>query len=106
MKKEKRISPTTLTANTESLKASFKTTGELPSPEKIGQTVEMVMREIKQNKEQPKERNERKRETIKGTILQAVMIDIELLKKVKREAFENDKKISDVINDALKSYFE
>jgi hypothetical protein len=107
MKKKERISPTTnLMPNTETLKESFKTTGELPSPEMIGRTVERVMSEIKQYKIEPKERNQRKRETIKGTILQAVMIDIELLKKVKREAFESDKKISDIINDALKSYFD
>lgn len=72
------------------------------SPEKMGEVVTRIMSEPKA----PKSRNERKRETIKGTILQSVMIDIELLKKVKHNAFYNEKSISEVINQALRLYFD
>ena len=117
--KKQRVSPTALTADTETLKASFKTAAELPtpqavkdavleitkqpmSPEKVGEVVTRIMSEPKE----PKSRNERKRETIKGTILQAVMIDIDLLENVRREAYESRKSLSDVINNALKNHFQ
>ena len=107
MKKKEKVSPTTnLTPNAEVLKASAKTMSDIPSPEARDRTVEPVMSEIKQHKVKPKERNQRKRETIKGTILQAVMIDIELLKKVKHNAFYNEKSISEVINQALRLFFD
>ena len=117
--KKQRVSPTALTADTETLKASFKTAAELPTlqavkdavsmvtkkpmtPEKVGEVVARIMSEPKE----PKSRNERKRETAKGTILQSVMIEIDLLENVRREAYENRKSLSDVINNALKSYFQ
>jgi hypothetical protein len=53
-----------------------------------------------------KVRNVRKRETLKGTILQAVMLEIDLLKSVKRKAFEDEMSLSEVINDALRVYFQ
>ena len=117
--KKQRVSPTALTADTETLKASFKAAAELPtvetvndavsmvtkkpmSPEKVGEVVTRIVRETPG----PESRNDRKRETIKGTILQSVMIDIDLLKKVKREAFERETSLSDVINNALKNHFQ
>ncbi len=117
--KKQRVSPTALTADTETLKASFKTAAELPTvetvndavsmvtkkpmtPEKMGEVVTRIMSEPKE----PKSRNERKRETAKGTILQAVMIDIDLLENVRREAYESKKSLSDVINNALKNHFQ
>ena len=116
--KKQRVSPTALT--TPSVNAdSFKTAAELPtaqavndavsevtkkpmSPEKVGEVVTRIMKETPG----PKNRNERKRETIKGTILQSVMVDIELLKKVKREAFDNETSLSEVINNALENHFQ
>lgn len=107
MKKNKVLITSDSPTKTEILKASFKTTGELPSPEVIGKTVERVMSELKQQpKEETPERNKRKRETAKGTILQAVMIEKELLKKVKHSAFYNEKSISEVINQALRLFFD
>jgi hypothetical protein len=107
MKKKEKVSPTTnVTPNTKALKASAKTMSDVPSSETIDRTVEGVVSEIKQDKVVPKERNQRKRETIKGTILQAVMIDVELLKKVKHNAFYNEKSISEVINQALRLFFD
>jgi hypothetical protein len=107
--KKQRVSPTAnLTPNTEALKTSFRANNDLPSPEAIEKSVGRVMSEIQQTETATpeKERNKRKRETIKGTILQAVMIEMDLLKKVKREAFDSDKSLSDVINNALKQYFQ
>ena len=72
----------------------------LPTPSEILHGVTIA------NNQTPSARNERKRETKKGTILQSVMIDKELLKKVKRKAFDNEKTISDVINEALKTMFQ
>ena len=72
----------------------------LPTPSEILHGVTIA------NNQTPSARNERKRETLKGTILQSVMIDKELLKKVKRKAFDNEKTISDVINEALKTMFQ
>ena len=102
--KKQRVSPTALTADTETLKASFKTAAELPTAETVNDAVSMVTK--KPMTTRPESRNERKRETIKGTILQSVMIDIELLKKVKREAFECETSLSDVINNVLKNHFQ
>jgi hypothetical protein len=51
-------------------------------------------------------RNKRKRETLKGTVLQAVMIEKDLLKTVKKKAFEEEISLSEVINNALKQYFQ
>jgi hypothetical protein len=105
MRKE-RISPVAnLMHDTEALKESFKTTNELPTPETVVKTVANVLSEMQQTKEQP-QRNQRKRETIKGTILQSVMMEVDLLKKVKREAFETEMSLSDVINNALKKHFQ
>ena len=98
MKKE-RVSPTTnLTpsVNTDSFKQSV----ELPTPETVKKSVQAV------NQVQPTERNKRKRETQKGTILQAVMIEKDLLKKVKHSAFYNEKSISEVINQALRLFYD
>ena len=72
------------------------------SPEKVGEVVARIMSEPKE----PKSRNERKRETAKGTILQSVMIEMDLLENVRREAYESKKSLSDVINNALKKYFQ
>lgn len=119
--KKQRVSPTTnLTPSV--TKESFRTTGNLPSPEAVERAVKIVtgytdqqtelLKEIELTTQKLKmvgvttERNHRKRETIKGTILQAVMIDKDLLKLVKNQAFKQDVKLSDVINDALKQYFQ
>ncbi len=116
--KKQRVSPTALT--TPSVNAdSFKTAAELPtaqavndavsevtkktmSPEKVGEVVTRIMTETPR----PKSRNERRRETIKGTILQSVMIDIDLLENVRREAYESRKSLSEVINNVLKNHFQ
>jgi hypothetical protein len=102
--KKQRVSPTaTNVPTTENLKKSFGTTGELPSVETIEKAVAMV---TSHNQKTPTERNQRKRETIKGTILQAVMIDKELLKKVKHTAYYNEKSISEVVNQALRLFYD
>jgi hypothetical protein len=103
--KKQRVSPTTPNVPTsEHLKKSFGTTGDLPSVETIEKAVAMVTSHVEQKV--PTERNERKRETIKGTILQSVMIDKELLKKVKHTAFHNEKSISEVVNQALRLFYD
>lgn len=89
MKKEK-ITLTTL--NTSLAPDKFK---DVPTVQNVLNTVIIA-----------NERNERKRETLKGTILQAVMIDKDLLKIVKRYAFENEISISDAINKALKAMYQ
>jgi hypothetical protein len=102
--KKQRVSPTTPNVPTsENLKKSFGTTGDLPSVETIEKAVAMVTSHVEQK---VTERNERKRETIKGTILQSVMIDKELLKKVKHTAFYNEKSISEVVNQALRLFYD
>ena len=104
MKKEK-ISPTTLNVPTsEDLKKSFVTTNDLPSVETIEKAVAMITTRVEQKV--PTERNERKRETIKGTILQSIMIDKELLKKVKHTAYYNEKSISEIVNQALRLFYD
>lgn len=89
MKKEK-ITLTTL--NTSLAPDKFK---DVPTVQNVLNTVIIA-----------NERNERKRETLKGTILQAVMIDKDLLKIVKRYAFENEISISDAINKALRAMYQ
>ena len=71
-------------------------------PEKMGGIGTRIISAPKE----PKSRNERKRETAKGTILQSVMIEMDLLEYVRREAYESRKSLSDVINNALRSYFQ
>jgi hypothetical protein len=103
--KKQRVSPTATNVPTaENLKKSFGTTGDLPSVETIEKAVAMVTSHNDQKA--PTERNQRKRETIKGTILQSVMIDKELLKKVKHTAYYNEKSISDVVNQALRLFYD
>lgn len=72
----------------------------LPTPSEILHGVTIA------NNQTPSARNERKRETLKGTILQSVMIEKDLLKIVKRYAFENEISISDAINKALKAMYQ
>lgn len=117
--KKQRVSPAT------NLNPSvFKTNGDLPTPDAVnkavaevtGQTV--VIEKAKVVKpEKPKQtlvkaekvekaRNIRKRETLKGTILQAIMLEKDLLKMVKRKAFEDEMSLSEVVNDALRKYFQ
>jgi hypothetical protein len=102
----------------------FKTDTDLPTPEAVNKAVAAVtgktetVEKVKPPKvEKPKptivkpevvvkERNKRKRETQKGTILQAVMVEKELLKMVKRKAFDAEISLSEVINDAIRQYFQ
>jgi hypothetical protein len=103
--KKQRISPTaTNVPSPEILKKTFGTTGDLPSVETIEKAVAMVTSHSEQKT--PIDRNQRKRETLKGTILQAVMIDKELLKKVKHTAYYNEKSISEVVNQALRLFYD
>ena len=117
--KKQRVSPTT------NLSPSvFKTSGELPTLEAVNKAVAEVtgqtevvqkVKEVSIEKQKPilakatkveKVQNISKRETLKGTILQAVMVEKELLKKVKRKAFDDEISLSEVFNDALKQYFQ
>jgi hypothetical protein len=104
MKKEKVSATSNLTLNNEALKQSFGTTGNLPSVERVENVLAIVTSDVEQKV--PTERNVRKRETIKGTILQSVMIDKELLKKVKYTAYYNEKSISEVVNQALRLFYD
>jgi hypothetical protein len=116
--KKQRVSPAT------NLNPSvFKANIDLPTPEAVNKAVAEVTGKSEviakpkvekiEKVEQPKAtllkvekvRNIRKRETLKGTILQAVMLEKDLLKMVKRKAFEDEMSLSEVINAALKSYF-
>lgn len=95
-------------------KSSFQTEGELPTTEQANDTVreltgqmDLAIRQLKiAVLDKPIAPNKRKRETAKGTVLQAVMIEKELLKKVKLKAVHNEISFSEVINDALKQYFQ
>jgi hypothetical protein len=99
MKKQK-ISPLTPHVPTsDNLEKSFGTTSDLASVETAIVTSHVEQKVATQ-------RNERKRETIKGTILQSVMIDKELLKKVKHTAYYNEKSISEVVNQALRLFYD
>lgn len=103
--KKQRVSPTaTNVPSAETLKKSFGTMGDLPSVETIEKAVAMVTSHSEQKA--PIDRNQRKRETLKGTVLQAVMIDKELLKKVKHTAYYNEKSISEVVNQALRLFYD
>ena len=104
MKKEKVSAPSNLTLNNEALKQSFGTTGNLPSVESVENVLAISTSDVEQKV--PTERNVRKRETIKGTILQSVMIDKALLKKVKHTAYYNEKSISEVVNQALRLFYD
>jgi hypothetical protein len=105
----------------------FKSNIELPTPEAVNKAVAEVTGKseiIEKSKERKqvekpkvekqilaapkveKVRNIRKRETLKGTILQAVMLEKDLLKMVKKKAFEDEMSLSEVVNDALKLYFQ
>ena len=117
--KKQRVSPATNLNST-----SFKTNVDLPTPEAVNKAVAevtgkseifekpKVIKIVKKEKSKfiaPKAEkvlNKRKRETLKGTILQAVMLEKELLKMVKRKAFDNEISLSEVVNDALKQYFQ
>jgi hypothetical protein len=120
--KKQRVSPAT-----NLVPSVFKSNIELPTPEAVNKAVAEVTGKtaVIENPKEPKEavkpkvekqiisatkiekvRNIRKRETLKGTILQAVMLEKDLLKMVKRKAFEDEMSLSEVINDALKSYFQ
>lgn len=117
--KKQRVSPAS------NLNASvFKTGIDLPTPEAVNKAVAEVtgkteviekVKEVKVVKPKPtpiKEekaeilRNKRKRETLKGTMLQAVMVEKDLLKMVKKKAFDDEISLSEVINNALKLYFQ
>jgi hypothetical protein len=105
----------------------FQTGGDLPSPEAVNKAVAAVTgkTEVVEKVKEPKEvkvekpktivakiekaeivRSKRKRETLKGTMLQAVMVEKDLLKMVKRKAFDDEVSLSEVINNALKKYFQ
>jgi hypothetical protein len=93
-----------LTATPSVSKESFSKMPDLPSVQDVAKNV-ATANDVKE--ETPKiERNQRKRETAKGTILQAVMVEKDLLKKVKHSAFYNEKSISEIINQALRLYFD
>jgi hypothetical protein len=101
--KKQRVSPTiSLTPSVS--KDSFSNMPKLPSVQDVAKNV-ATANDVKEDKPQI-ERNKRKRETAKGTILQAVMIEKDLLKLVKHNAFYNEKSISEVINQALRLHFD
>ena len=120
--KKQRVSPATILNP-----VVFQTGGDLPSPEAVNKAVAAVTgkKEVVEKATEPKEgkvekpkativkvekaeivRSKRKRETLKGTMLQAVMVEKDLLKLVKRKAFDDEISLSEVINNALKKYFQ
>jgi hypothetical protein len=119
--KKQRISPASILNP-----AVFQSGGDLPTPEAVNKAVAEVTgkTEVIEKVKEPKEvklekpkttvvkvekaeivRSKRKRETLKGTMLQAVMVEKDLLKMVKRKAFDDEISLSEVINNALKKYF-
>ena len=104
-KKKKKIAPiATNVTTTEDLRKTVGTTNNVPSVETIEKAAENPASDSAQKA--PIDRNLRKRETLKGTILQAVMMDKELLKKVKHTAYYNEQSISEVVNQALRLFYE
>jgi hypothetical protein len=117
--KKQRVSPAT-----NLVPSVFKSNIELPTPEAVNKAVAEVTgktaviekpkeavkpkveKQIMSVPKVEKARNIRKRETLKGTILQAVMLEKDLLKMVKKKAFEDEKSLSEVVNNALKIYFQ
>jgi uncharacterized Zn finger protein (UPF0148 family) len=110
--KKQRVSPASILKP-----VVFQTGGDLPSP--VTGKKEVVEKATKPKEvkvEKPKAtivkiekaeivRSKRKRETLKGTMLQAVMVEKDLLKMVKRKAFDDEISLSEVINNAIKMYF-
>jgi hypothetical protein len=84
---------------------------ELPTPTVVGAAVQQLTQtETKSQPNEmvkvPAERNLRKRETVKGTILQSVMLEKDILKKAKMQALEDECSLSEVVNRALKQYIQ
>ena len=103
MKKQKKSTTDNLTPSVSN--DSLSNMPELPSVEYVTRNI-AVAKDREEDKPPQTERNKRKRETAKGTILQAVMIEKDLLKKVKHSAFYNEKSLSEVINQALRLFFD
>lgn len=122
--KKQRVSPTTITPSV--LKENFRATAnELPSADVVNKAVEVLTGKEQEKAEletqigieiqklnmgtketEPVERNKRKRETAKGTVLQSVMIEKDLLKKAKQSALNNDISLSEVVNNAIRQYLQ
>ena len=126
MAKKQRVSPVTPPPDIESLKGSFRTTGDLPTPAMVDESVAIVTTKIdkiektadkktektvekktvqKAEKKIVKEvRNQRKRETAKGTQSFTVMIDKEIASEAKVKAVQTGMTFSDLVTKALVEY--
>ncbi len=115
MAKKQRVSPVSPPPDIESLKGSFRTTGDLPTPAMVDESVAIVTNKTekpvekktvqKTEKKIVKEvRNQRKRETAKGTQSFTVMIDKDIASEAKVKAVQTGMTFSDLVTKALVDY--
>lgn len=115
MAKKQRVSPVALPPNIESLKGSSRTIGDLPTPEMVDESVAIVTNKAEKTVEKKatqkvekkivkEERNQRKRETAKGTQSFTVMIDKSIASEAKVKAVQTGMTFSDLVTKAIVEY--
>lgn len=95
---KQRINPTTTALPTID-KANFKS-GDLPLISDVNTAISQLTYEAQATK------NKAKKETTKGTVVFSAMIEKDLMKIVRIHAARTEGSMSDVINGALRAYFE
>ncbi len=115
MAKKQRVSPVAPPPDIESLKGFSRTTGDLPTPEMVDESVAIVTNKTEESVEKKTaqkaekkvvkvERNQRKRETAKGTQSFTVMIDKDIASDAKVKAVQTGMTFSDLVTKALVEY--
>jgi hypothetical protein len=97
MSKQKRVNPI-MTAPPTIDKANFKS-GDLPLPNEVNATISKLMDTVQPPK------SKAKKETTKGTVVFSAMIEKELMKMVRIHAARTEGSMSEVLNEALREYF-
>lgn len=106
MAKKQRVSPVAPPPDIESLKGSSRTIGDLPTPEMVDESVAIVTNKAEKAKKKivNEERNQRKRETAKGTQSFTVMIDKDIASEAKVKAVQTGMTFSDLVTKAIVEY--
>ena len=96
---KQRINPTTAVPPTID-KTNFKS-GDLP----LSNEVDAAISKLTDTAQPQLPKSKAKKETTKGTVVFSVMIEKELMKKVRIQAAHTEGSMSDVVNEALRAYF-
>ncbi len=106
MAKKQRVSPVAPPPDIESLKGSSRTIGDLPTPEMVDESVAIVTNKAEKAEKKivNEERNQRKRETAKGTQSFTVMIDKDIASEAKVKAVQTGMTFSDLVTKAIVEY--